>query len=462
MTGQRTVLLPLCIVTIAALLMASAVPATQQPAVAHPASQQEFWAQFDKADWEGAVAAAERLVAEERGRSGVQPTQLADALNLLGSAQLKKGDYSGAEASFTESLTTLERSVGRTNGSLVEPLRGIGYTLAAAGRHQEALPHLERALLVAHHSFGLFDMGQQGILVALATSLTLTGQPNEAQRHMQYLLRAAQSTYGARDPRTAPVLCVIGDWYADLGVFSTARAYFREAIDVVQRKLGKNDPALIEPLRALARSYTQELYLATRGTRVSADSDATDARANAKVLANDGERALEQALQILEQSPASAHDSLGATLVQLGDWYQTKQLPDKALPHYRRAWTTIAALEQSADGTVKAFNVPAMLYYPTPLLATRNQRAPATQIDIFFVQVEFTVAPDGTVKDARAVESDATQRQVADTLGAIRAARFRPKFVNGEPVETTSVTYRETFRIRKQPAAEKTTASAAS
>ena len=459
MTGPQS-FRPIRLAVAAALLLAAAF-ADAQPALSRPASQQEFWAQFDKTDWDSAVAAAERLVSEERTRPVVVPTQLADALNLLGSAQLKKGDYLGAEASFTESLSVLERHVGRTSGRLVEPLRGLGYTLATAGRHQDALPYLDRALLVAHHSFGLFDMGQQGILLQLATSLTLTGQPNEAQRHMQYLLRAAQSTYGAQDPRLAPVMCVVGDWYTELGVFATARAYYREAADIVERKLGKSDPALVEPLRALARSYTQELYLATRGTRLSPDSETFDTRVNTKLLVTEGERALERALQILDKSPPSAHDTLAATLIQFGDWYEIKQLPEKAMPNYRRAWTTIAGIAKAEEGTVPQLSVPMMLYYPAPLLAIRNQRAPAAQVDEYFVKVEFTVGSDGSVKDAKAIEHDGTPRHVADTLGAIRAARFRPKFFNGEPVDTPSVTHREVFRIRKPPA-EKTTANAGS
>jgi len=54
------------------------------------------------------------------------------------------------------------------------------------------------------------------------------------------------------------------------------------------------------------------------------------------------------------------------------------------------------------------------------------------------------------VTDAKVTEANGTQRQAADALAAIRAARFRPKFVNGEPVETTGMTNREVFRTRKE------------
>ena len=54
------------------------------------------------------------------------------------------------------------------------------------------------------------------------------------------------------------------------------------------------------------------------------------------------------------------------------------------------------------------------------------------------------------MSDAKITGSSGTARETADTLTAIRAARFRPKFVNGEPVVTTGMTNREVFRTRKE------------
>jgi TonB family protein len=71
-------------------------------------------------------------------------------------------------------------------------------------------------------------------------------------------------------------------------------------------------------------------------------------------------------------------------------------------------------------------------------------------VDETFVEVQFTVTDSGDVTDAKITEANGTQRQSADTLAAIRAARFRPKFVNGGPVATTGMTNREVFRTRKE------------
>jgi TonB family protein len=93
---------------------------------------------------------------------------------------------------------------------------------------------------------------------------------------------------------------------------------------------------------------------------------------------------------------------------------------------------------------------PVRLYYPTPSHATRNMLLPAERVDERFVEVQFTVSSLGEVSGAKITDANGTPREAADTLSAIRAARFRPKFVDGEPVETLGVTNREVFRTRKE------------
>jgi TonB family protein len=61
------------------------------------------------------------------------------------------------------------------------------------------------------------------------------------------------------------------------------------------------------------------------------------------------------------------------------------------------------------------------------------------------VRIELTVAADGSVRDARIVDQDTRDRYARDILEAIEHARFRPKFVEGQAVAATGITYREVF-----------------
>lgn len=444
-------------VTISALLgLVAPISVHAAPPPPRPESQQEFWARYDKKDWSAAIEEARRLVEQARTNSS-KPLQLADALTLLGNAQLSGGDRANAEASYREALQITESQGAGSAAAAIDPLRGLGYSLALLDRHEEAVPYMERAVLIIRRSFGLFDPGQQSLLRQLATSLTRTGRAVDGQKQMLYLQRVGERTYGERDPRMSPVLCAVGDWYVDLGSFLLGRERYRDAVEIVERKLGKDDPALLLPLRSLARSYLQEVYFIAQGYQPLDNRNPMDAMQNEpkginpKYISNDGERALQRALAIIEAHPETSPSVLTDTLIQLGDWYQVKHQPEKALPYYRRAAALVAKdANAAAEFGVAPLSFPVRIYYPLPPLAMRNRQLATPEIEEQFVSVEFTVTGTGDVQDAKVIEQNGTERQASQALEAIRAARYRPKFVNGEPVETHGVVTREVFKIRKQ------------
>lgn len=440
----------------ALLGLTGSIAATAAPSPPRPESQQEFWARYDKKDWSAAIDEARHLVEQARTNAG-EPMRLADALTLLGNAQLSSGDRANAEASYREALQITESQGAGTGPAAVDPLRGLGYSLALLERHDEAVPYLERAVLIIRRSSGLFDPSQQNLLRQLATSLAQTGRAVDGQKQMLYLQRVGERIYGERDPRMSPVLCAVGDWYVDLGNFLLGRDRYRDALEIVERKLGKNDPALVLPLRSLARSYMQEVYFIAQGYQPQDSRNQMDATPlepkgiNPKYISNDGERALQRALTILDSHPDTPPAVLTDTLIQFGDWYQVKHQPEKALPYYRRAAALVANGELAApEAAVAPLSFPVRIYYPMPPLAMRNRQLAPAEIEEKFVSVEFTVTDSGDVQDAKVIEQNGTQRQASEALEAIRASRYRPKFVNGEPVETAGVVNREVFKIRKQ------------
>ena len=428
-----------------------------------PEAKQEYWAQIDERDWDAAVAAAQKIVAAAREKAGKDPLGLAEALSMLGSAHYGKKDFPAAEADFSEALKLVEEHAGSMSSNLLDPLRGLGFVLAAVGQHDQAVPYLDRAILISHRTYGLFDLGQQQILRQLAESLTATGRQAEAQRHMLYLLRVGERAYGRRDPRLVPILLQVGDWYAEVGEFMEARLTYRGAIDIIERKLGPDDLAVIAPLRKLAESYTQEIEYSTRGMPTGRDKVPSDADGssnefkslNPRYIDADGERALERALRILQAHPNASRRTFAETLVQTGDWFQIKAQSDKALTYYRRA-AALATPQDDGDAQSEPalLSFPVRIYFPQPIIATRNAMLPPEQADERYVQVEFTVTNEGDVANAKVIDQNGTARQASEFLQAIRASRYRPKFVNGEPV-ATPLTSREVFKVRKQSEGEK-------
>jgi tetratricopeptide (TPR) repeat protein len=422
-----------------------------------PESEQEYWAQVEKKDWDQAILAAEKLVEAARAKSNTAPLELAQDLTLLGSVQLANRNYIAAGAAYSEALQIIEPRVTPTSEKLLEPLRGLGYTLAASGKHEEAVPYLERALLVSRRTHGVFNFNQQGLLRQLAASEAKLGDYLVAEQQMQYLLRVGEHTYGKNDPRMATIHGLVGDFYMQAGLVGIARDSYRDALQVVEKKLGRNDLATVEPLRAYADSYRRELFLSGLGLKTGSERQAgiepqMDSKSvNPRYLNVEGERALKRALKTLDSHPNRSTRLLFDTLLDLGDWFMIKSAPEEAIAPYKRAASLLDQIEADQSSAARAkLSFPTQLYYAIPLLATRHLNRPAEEVEERYVRVSFTVSAAGGVRDERVIDQDASPRQVSETLSAIRGARYRPKFVDGEPVDTLDVSLRQVFRQRKE------------
>ena len=412
------------------------------------------------------IDAALARVDAARTRSDSDPLGLENALTALGDALLNERQYATAEAAYAEALRLAEQHGGLDGKRVLAPLLGQGNALAGSGRHEEAVPRLQQAVGIARVQYGLFDLRQQEMLKTLAASLTAVGRITEAQDHMTYRARVAEKTYGEGSPEVVPTLCDLGDWFADVGLSPEARLTFQMALNIVGSKLTLNDPAIVEPLRGIARIYMlrqsyPESALRPREappfyefTNVGPSPPARfDAGGwpivEARVLNREGEYALQWALKVLEADPRASPQTRIETLIQMGDWYQIKKSPSDALPHYQRASELIRTASSLSGSAATALDFPVRVSYPTPEIVDNDLKLPPEELQSNHVQIEFTVADDGSVSDARVVDHDTRDRYADDILDALRAARFRPKFVHGRAVATPALTYREVFVTAK-------------
>jgi tetratricopeptide (TPR) repeat protein len=424
------------------------------------AAEKVYWTNTQARQWDKAQPAAERLVELARADEK-NPSRLAETLVWLGNVHLALMSYTPAELAYREALELTERTAGNSSGSLIEPLRGLGYSLAARERHKEAVPLLERAVIISRRTFGLFDLRQADLLKQLGDSLAEVFAVDDAARYMTYFLMIHQRAYGASDARMVGPLDSMADWYSKIGAFSNARAGYRQAIDLAERKIGKNDIALVEPLRGLAASYTRELSFTASGVRRRRENTnrssfspadvGEDYSITARSLNEEGEKALERAINLLQASNAKP-EYLASTLIQFGDWFETRSMPDKAVGYYKRAIAAVPAPQDAGADDEKSYfrmGFPIQIYYPLPFLATKNRDRPADEVKERYVVVEFTVKSDGSVKDPKVVEQDATKAQIEQTIESMGYARYRPRFAAGEPVDTQNVRYRQVFREKK-------------
>lgn len=327
---------------------------------------------------------------------------------------------------------------------IIAPLVARADALARSGHHEEAVPLLQRAVAITRSQYGVFDLRQQDTLEALANSLVAVGRVSEAQDAMIYRAHVAEKTYGEGSPKVIPALCDLGDFFSETGKAPEAHMTFNVALNIVGAGDSLTDPIIVEPLRGLARTWMRRMsYPDAWRPLVAKDGE----------LRRDGEAALQRALRILDADPsATTPQTRIETLIQMGDWYQIKKRPLEALPYYQRAWQLIHTTPKLPSPVSTALNIPMRVYYPTPGIVAYVP-AQAKDARSHYVQVEFTVAADGSVTDARIVGHDTRDQYAVDILNAVRDSRFRPKLVDGQPVAAPGITYRETFRTNKNVSA---------
>jgi hypothetical protein len=283
------------------------------------------------------------------------------------------------------------------------------------------------------------------------------------------MLQVGERKYGKKNPEIVPLMCSVGDWHAEIGVFDNARRQYRDAIRLIEKKLGPKDVALVLPLRRLAWSYVQEVhfeaygfldpYEATDPNRAYQYKAEAFRLGNPRYLSLEGQRALLRAVAILKEAPSASKQLLLETLVDLGDWYQVKQESHKAIPFYREAAQVHASLIAANEGDTSAttnspFVLPLRLYYPVPGAVARGHQLDPDRSEEVYVQMQLTVTRDGLVKDAKLIDASAQSRHASEIISAMKSARFRPQLIDGEPVDTVDLDFREVFRSRKKAQSE--------
>jgi TonB family protein len=277
----------------------------------------------------------------------------------------------------------------------------------------------------------------------------------EAQELMIYRVRTAEKNHGEGNHKVIPVVCDLGDWFAEVGMPYEARMAFQMALSIAGTTPALNDSIIVEPLRGLGRTRMRlrsyPVSMRPKRRRLDTTTQWAFPKMGPREFDEEGEDALHRAVRIVESDPDASRQMRIETLIQMGDWYQIKKAPREALPYYQRAWELIHTAPSPSGSTTTALSVPLRVYYPTPDIVANVPKGQVQDARSHHVQVEFTVAADGSVRDALIVGHDTRDRYARDVLEAVRASRFRPKFVDGQPVAAPGISYREVFWTGKTP-----------
>jgi TonB family protein len=145
----------------------------------------------------------------------------------------------------------------------------------------------------------------------------------------------------------------------------------------------------------------------------------------------EGRESLQRALQAYDTAEYPDAADQATVLIQLGDWYLLTNQREEAVDSYTRAWQVLSE-EGGAEIAAKQLGKPTRLRYDDP--PPEVDTAVAAAREPLFVEVQFTVKPDGTVDDAVITESNASNSVKRQVRLAVQQARYRPGFEDGKPV----------------------------
>jgi tetratricopeptide (TPR) repeat protein len=439
------------------LTLAGQVACAQSPPDAAPAD--EFRSLLDAKEYEKAAAQALELVSAAEQQPGPGGADLQVALMNLALAQYLGEDYVGAETSYLRVIALIEASGHMTSRRLARAQAGLASTYFAGKRYDLAAARYEQAIALARREEGLFTEAQIPFLENYAAALTELNRIDDAQRAHRYILRTVERKYGAGSLRYAQELESLGRWYARIGAYDASRLALRDAIGIVEAAVGENAAELIGPLTALADCARRQLLDPAAARAESADeqrrSIMRDPMApmvpmvSSSTLAAEGQEALERAVAIAGSQKPPSQLQVADVRTLLGDWYQSRQQPDKALANYQLAWQAGSGATTTSGKSVTEllFGRPVLLAYTPPGTWNRYAARPPEEVTLRSAQVSLTVTARGRVADPRVVSDAGDPKRGAQALRAAQSAIYRPRYAQGAPVDTPDVTIDQPFYV---------------
>lgn len=361
--------------------------------------------------------------------------------------QIQAGEYTLPEAWLNAYVDRIQRNSHRFDEQLVKPLTLLGDIESARGNYDQALDIYGQAVHIQRVSSGLVSPGQVEIVHREADVYRSMGDVKNANEREEYAFHVLKAAYAAYDQNLLPGVFRLAQWYSSTNNLYAARALYQRSVDILTANGRGGSPEAVPALEGLAMTYRQERfppYFVVTSTSSAPGASASRAF-EAPINIGDyprGEQALQQIVQIRRDNGNDALQVSEAVL-DLADWYLLFDRPKRAMPLYDFAFDLLNETE-GVDAPA-FFAEPRLLHFPAP----SDPRPPALGTDteplVGFVELSFDITPNGFVRDLKTVNSSPEGMMDFRVRKSIRASRFRPAIIDGEPIKTEEQSFRHEF-----------------
>ena len=349
--------------------------------------------------------------------------------------RFRQGEFGNVVTATQESIENIKLNEGHFDQTLVGLLRLNGDSQYKLAEYEKAISSYRNAMQIVHMTEGPFASEQIETAYRLADAYIAIGDGQSANLQYEFAYEIALNQHGEGNPRVLPQLTRLLEWYDDNRYFYHARILHEEAVTIMRSYLPATDIKLIEMTRVFAQGVKKSVFPTPRNGGFVLRGFAPNIpgyerhpfkRSHPYSM---GRHALRNVLEQVEANPRFTENSCTTAMLELADWEQLFGQSQYAIQLYRRIWHQLENRPEFRDAE---FAHPKLLYIrlPPSLIGIKdNQRG--------IVDLNLTISKRGRVIGRRTEYQNPrdTDREFR-VRKALKFARFRPSFAEGEPTPT--------------------------
>ena len=392
-------------------------------------------------EYEYALELSDNLLQQADALRQSSPATYGELMVNQGIILSASGEHENGLQYIDRGLEYMEQASNPFSRRLISAVMAKAITELNLDRLSPAEDSFRRAQHITHRQNGVYNADQLSMIHYLTTTMLKQHDPAAADTQQLFSLRVAENVYGPDSIELLPTLDRLGGYFATRGsaiplmmptdirlerdaLFKQSISMYQRSVGIIEQHFGENDLRLVQPLRGLASARMLQIT-------------------NRKYA----EAALERSLGIVNSNPQSDVTDRAQALIDLGDLYVI--IADRRSSEvYLKAWQMLQETDETTSLSHNLFGTPTRLFpREDPMLYLDRQPDDVAPGDPLFVNLEYSVTPQGTVTQVRVVEKNVPNEQVRVLRQRIRSAKFRPRIQEGELMATEGLTLYQPFRV---------------
>lgn len=375
---------------------------------------------------------------------------LALSVNAVEDAAATNVNSPAIERAYKDAIASIESTQGAYGTDLAETLLGMGLALQSQGRHEEAITQFKRGIHLTRVNDGLYSTEQIPLLQGeIASHIATRNYALVDERH-SYLYRVQTRGIASGHSLTAAFMQQ-AQWQYDayqLGLGSQGYTrlmnmwdLYRFALNDVIAREGDSSSSLLPPLYGMLQAqYLISSYRWQEGDQGSGEDVRARQTLNRfttyQAQSYQKGNAVIAAIHNIEGKSGGKELPAAQALVMLGDWHLWHDNHEAATQAYQEAQMELARQDDAQIHIAQIFSEPAAL----PDIDGLRPLPPITAPEGADILLEFGVDKRGHVNNLQRLDENEEQDGRANRLmRKLRKTRFRPRFEEGQAIETEKV-----------------------